>query len=162
MQYIVNNSYEEFSTRRNGFEFHFDGKRARVIILRTNTDDELVHIFDNNEVFFQLFLREEIVFLLIKFQGLNWVDIPFIAHKPLNLHPPDETKGYDIDILFANSTSGKLYVKRSETLSPGLSKALFWAAYRQIKNPPGNIQSRINKVHACFSSDEMARLSLGK
>ena len=162
MQYVINNTYEEFSTRRNGFKFNFDGKSAQVIILRTNTDDELVNIFDNNEVFFQLFLREEIVFLLIKFQGLNWVDIPFIAHKPLSLHPVDDTKGYDINILFANSISGRLYVQRFETLSPGLSKALFWAAYRQIKNPPDNIQSRINKVHACFSSDEMARLSLGK
>ncbi len=161
MDYLIGNNYDDFINLREGQNFFFDGKNARIILLRKNPDEDLIKIIENNEIFFQIFLKEDIIFLLIKIDELKWIDIPFVANKSLSLTFPD-LDGYRCEFLFANPTSGKLYVKRFENFSPGLSKALFWAAYKQIKNPPKNIKSRINKVHAGFSSDEMARLSLGK
>ncbi len=161
MDYLIGNNYNEFINLREGQRFYFDGENAQIIILRKNSDEDLIKILNNNEIFFQLFLKEEIIFLLIKIDELNWIDIPYVADKSITLTFPN-CKGYNCKILFANPLSGKLYVKRLINLSPGLSKALFWASYKQIKNPPKNIESKINKVHACFSSEEMARLSLGK
>ncbi len=162
MEYITGNTYSDFTNIREGQRFSFDGENAQIVILRKNLDEDLIQIFEENKVFFQIFLKEEIIFILIKFDELKWIDIPFIADEKLKLKFPENTTGYNCEILLANPMSGKLYVKREDKFSIGLSKALFWAAYKQIKNPPKNIISKINKVHSMFSSDEMARLSLGK
>ena len=161
MNYLIGNNYDDFINLREGQKFFFDGKNARIILLRKNPDEDLIRIIENNEIFFQIFLKEDIIFLLIKIDELKWIDIPFVANESLIPVFPD-LEGYKCEFLFANPTSGKLYVKRFQNFSPGLSKALFWAVYKQTKNRPKNIESKINKVHAGFSSDEMARLSLGK
>ncbi len=161
MEYLTGNNYNEFINLREGQRLSFDGKKAVITILRKNPDVETVKIFENNEIFFQIFIREEIIFLLIKIDGLKWVDIPFVS-KSITPVFPNDAKGYDCEIMLANPINGKLCAKRITCFSLGLSKALFWAIYKQVKNPPKNIESKINKVHACFSSDEMARLSLGK
>lgn len=161
MEYIIGNCYSDFINLREGQTFSFDGEKAQIVILRKNLDEDLIKIIEQNEIFFQIFLREEIIFILVKIDNLKWIDMPFVS-KSLNYPLVPDNTGYECEILLANSMSGKLHVKRMENFSIGLSKALFWATYKQIKNPIKDIQRKINKVHAGFSSEEMARLSLGK
>lgn len=162
MEYILEKSYDEFISRHEGINFHFDGQSAELVVLRKNIDDELIEIFNFDKVFFQLFLRDEVVFLLVKFDELKWIDVPFVISKKVTLNPPQRDLGYKINIILASAISGKVYALRDEVLNLGLSKALFWSAYRQMKKPLTNLQEKINKIRAGFSSDEMARLSLGR
>ncbi len=160
MKYIKGNTYKDFINQRECQYLSFDGEQVKIVILRKNLDEEIVSIVENSELFFQIFTKEEVVFLLVKFEKLKWLDMPFILDKNIKLNSWEE--GYYATVLLADPMSGKLLAKRTKMLSKGLSKALFWALKKQIENPPLNIIQKINKVHAGFSSDEMARLSLGK
>lgn len=164
MAYKIGNIYEDFINIRECAKFNFDGKNAQIVLLRKNISEEFIKQINEDEVFFQLFLREEIIFLLIKFASLNWLDIAFVCHHnicELEL-PPCDNHGYAVRILLADAMSGKLYTNRLEAFSHGLSKALYWAVKEQLEHPPQNIARKINKVCASFSAQEMARLSLGK
>ena len=161
MEYILGKNYDEFICRHEKIKFYFDGMSAKFVVPRKNVDDGLIDIFNFDRVFFQLFLKDGVVFVLIKFNELKWVDVPFVVSGAVNLAPPQLSERYGVNIIRANALSGRVYVNRREALGLGLSKALFWAAYRQMKHPVENLQSRINKIHASFSSEEMARLSLG-
>ena len=160
MKYIKGNIYKDKINQREGQFLSFDGEHIEVVVLRKNIDEDIVKTIEKEEVFFQLFSREEIVFLLMKFEGFKWLDMPFVLDKDIKLNSYED--GYYITILLFNPISGKLCAKRTKELSQGLSKALYWALKKQLENPPKNIKQKINKVHAGFSSDEMARLSLGK
>lgn len=162
MEYLVGNCYSDFINLREGQTFSFDGEKAQIVILRKNLDEDLINIIKNNEIFFQIFVKEEIIFILVKIDNLKWIDMPYATSLTSYPALPDDLKGYECEIILADPLSGKLHVKRLENFSIGLSKALFWATCKQIRTPIKDIQRKINKVHACFSSDEMARLSLGK
>ena len=58
MEYILEKSYDEFISRHEGINFHFDGQSAKLVVLRKNIDDELIEIFNFDKVFFQLFFSE--------------------------------------------------------------------------------------------------------
>lgn len=160
MKYIKGNIYKDKINQREGQFLNFDGEHIEVVVLRKNIDEDITKTIEKEEVFFQLFSREEVVFLLMKFEGFKWLDMPFVLNKDIKLNSYED--GYYITVLLFNPISGKLCAKRTKELSQGLSKALYWALKKQLENPPKNIQQKINKVHAGFSSDEMARLSLGK
>lgn len=164
MDFQTGKIYDDFINLRQTQYLCFAKNTVEIAILRKNMDEDFIEKIKHNEVFFQIFIRENIIFLLIKFEGLNWLDIPFVIKNVKSL--PDEINddnfGYKCQILLADAMSGKLYVNRFEGLSHGLSKALYWAICEQIKNPVKNFEQKVNKVHASFSSDEMARLSCGK
>lgn len=163
MKYSIGKKYDEFISLRQTEKLFFDGKSAEIILLKKNLTEDFIKQIENDEVFFQIFLKEGVIFLLIKFDTLNWIDIPFVAQTIIGKPalPSYTNHGYACHIILADAMSGKVRVNRLEAFSHGLSKALFWAAKEQIENPPQNIERKINKVHACFSSAEMARLSLG-
>lgn len=163
MKYAEGEKHKDLISKREGQKFYFDGENVEIVVLRKNPDEEVIKMIAENEIFFQLFLREEIVFLLIKVDGLKWIDIPFVIEKSTKLkHPDDINRNYFANIIFADCVNGKVCAARTQTLGHGLSKALFWALKKQLEYPIENIRQKINKVHAGFSSDEMARLSLGK
>lgn len=159
--YKIGEKYEEFTSLREKISFDFDGLRGRVVALKKYPKANEIEHFQNDDVFFQLFLREGIIFLLIKFNDAKWLDIPYVNHHKIKeLKKP--IRGFDVEIMVANANTGELLARRLETFNIGLSLALFWAISAQLKDPPKDIIRKINKVHAAFSSDEMARLSLGK
>ena len=55
MNYLIGNNYDDFINLREGQKFFFDGKNARIILLRKNPDEDLIRIIENNEIFFRYF-----------------------------------------------------------------------------------------------------------
>ena len=142
MDFQTGKIYDDFINLRQTQYLCFAKNTVEIVILRKNMDEDFIEKIKHNEVFFQIFIIKNV--------------------KSLPDEINDDNFGYKCQILLADAMSGKLYVNRFEGLSHGLSKALYWAICEQIKNPVKNFEQKVNKVHASFSSDEMARLSCGK
>ena len=163
MQFEEGKIYKEFISLREKISFDFDGQKGKIVLLKKYPKPEEIEHIKECDAFFQIFLKEGIIFLLIKFGELKWLDIPFVLHhKVENLKLPENDCGYGVEILIADANTGKLLINKFVNLTNGLSKALFWAIKKQLEEPPKDIVRKVNKVHAAFSSDEMARLSLGR
>lgn len=161
--YICNQSYENFISLRDKNIFDFDGQNITLTFLRRFPKEAEIKAFSEDEIFFQLFVRNEILFLLLKVGQIPWLDIPFVLHhkvKNLEQNKDEILCGCKCRIYFANAISGKLLVIKDVILPLGISKAFYWEIKKQIETLPKDLTRRINKVHASFSSDEMVRLSL--
>lgn len=155
--------YREFQTKNEGCALVFDGDVVRIFILFKNPDGDKIKAVAEFDPFFQIYSKNNIIFLLIKFQGLDWLDVPYI-HKgvePKNIQ--DEAFFcYPVEIFLANSDSGEVILKRRSSFSNGLSKAFYFAIQKQKSHLPKNIEEKINALRASFHPNEIARLSLGK
>ena len=96
MKYAEGEKHKDLISKREGQKFYFDGENVEIVVLRKNPDEEVIKMIAENEIFFELFFREELVFLLIKMDGLNWIDIPFVNEKRPNLKDLDPINGNTI------------------------------------------------------------------
>ena len=140
----------------------FEENRANIFIFERGPAQKTVDEITDTEPFFQIYQKNNIIFLLIKFKTLDWIDVPYIfegeSPKPLK----DNISGYPCSIYFADIITGKLLAQRHLCLSNGLSKALYFAIENQKTHLPNNIVQKINSIRASFHPNEIARLSLGK
>lgn len=161
-QYKVGEKYEEFLYKGDVAAMKFIKKRADIFILQKDPSDTCIYEILNSRPFFQIYTKNNIIFLLIKFGNLDWIDIPYVHSGISVLEINDDEYGYPCRIFFANSTSGVLLGKRYVCFSNGLSKAFYFAVKEQQKHLPKNILEKINSIRASFHPNEIARLSLGR
>lgn len=163
--YKTGEKYKEFICKNNISLIKFDGKDLNIFILENSPNQEMINEIKNSKPFFQIYTKNNIIFLLIKFGTLDWIDIAYIHNKQnaQNIQKiEDDTFGYPCNLFFINSDNGMLLQKRYDCLSHGLSKALYFAIKKQDEYLPKNILEKINSIRASFHPNEIARLSLGK
>jgi len=161
-KYKIGEKYKEFISKNNVAGIKFDGKNMNIFILEKNPDEKMINEIKNSKPFFQIFSKNNIIFLLVKFGALDWIDIPYIHNKNKIEKIEDDNFGYPCNIFFINAEDGKLLLKRYDCLSNGLSKAFYFAIEKQNEHLPKNILEKINSIRASFHPNEIARLSLGK
>ncbi len=160
--YKTGEKYSEFCIKNEISIMNFNKNRADIFIFRKSPDVNLINCIKNSNPFFQIYTKNNIVFLLIKFEDIDWIDVPYI-HNDSNIDEiRDEHSGYLCRIFFIDNEDGKLILKRHTCFSNGLSKAFYFALQEQKKHLPKNILEKINSIRASFHPNEIARLSLGK
>ncbi len=163
--YKTGDCYEEFHSKSELSVMHFENNSANLFILQKPPNESTIKEYKNSKPFFQIYFKNNIIFILIKFKNLDWIDIPYIHKKDLPKRIDDDTSGYPANIYIIDRLSGKLLIKRHSCFSNGLSKALYFAMEKQIENPKQiqrNIMEKINSIRASFHPNEIARLSLGR
>jgi len=161
-QYKTGKIYKEFIQKTEMSVMNFDGKNVDIFILRENPPADVVESVKSTVPFFQIYTKNNIIFILIKFEDLDWIDIPYINQTLTLQEIKDDISGYPCKIHFANSKTGELLVERYTCISNGLSKAFFFAIQEQKSHLPVNVIQKINSIRASFHPNEIARLSLGK
>ena len=126
-----------------------------------NPDEHIIKEFEQDP-FFQIYFKNDIMFLLLKFPSLKWIDIPCIFTKNTRNSFSFEDDNFPCKIILANSNTGKLFINRICDMPCGISKAFIQGIHTQIDLPKKVAIEKINSVRSSYSSDEMARLSLGK
>ncbi len=161
-KYKTGKCYSEFCIKNEISIMNFDKNAADIFIFKKSPDENFIKNIQNSVPFFQIYTKNNIVFLLVKFENLDWIDIPYIhGGKPLD-KINDEVFGYLCRIFFIDNTTGRIILKRHACFSNGLSKAFYYALLEQKKHLPKNILEKINSIRASFHPNEIARLSLGK
>ncbi len=160
--YKTGERYLEFCIKNEISVMNFNKNRADIFIFRKSPDKDTIHNIKNSKPFFQIYTKNNILFLLIKFENLNWIDIAYIHKNNTPDKIEDELSGYLCRVFFIDNVTGKLILKRHTCFSNGLSKAFYYAILEQKKHLPKNILEKINSIRASFNPDEIARLSLGK
>lgn len=163
MKYIKDEIYDDFILKTEQVFMEFDDNRAEIYLCEKAPKENFVENFKTKKPFFQIFVRSGIIFLLVKFQGLDWIDIPYIRKDGSEIKKiEDETAGYPVSVYLFDINTGRLVENRHVCFTHGLSKAFYYAVLNQIKNPPKNIEEKINSIRASFNPNEIARLSLGR
>ncbi len=159
--YKINNCYKEFISNREVILANLKPDGLTLKFLWKNPDEHIVQCF-NQTPFFQLYFKNDIMFLLLKFKELKWVDIPCIFTKNTKNHFFSDEDNFPCTILLANSNTGKLFVNQTCKMPIGISKAFIQAVHTQIDLPKKVAIEKINSIRSSFCASEMARLSLGK
>ena len=161
-QYKTGKIYKEFLLKSETTLMRFEENRVKIFIFQRDPDKQTIDEFTNSDPFFQIYTKNNIIFLLIKFKTLDWIDIPYIFENADIKEIKDENMGYGCSLFLADIGTGKLLSQRQLCLSNGLSKALYFAIQKQKNHLPNNILQKINSIRASFHPNEIARLSLGK
>lgn len=161
-QYKTGKNYKEFLLKNEATLMRFEENHINIFIFERGPVQETVDEIRDFDPFFQIYVKNNIIFLLIKFKTLDWIDVPYVFEGTSPKPPKDDAAGYACTIYFADILTGKLLVQRHLALSNGLSKALYFAIEEQKKHLPNNIVQKINSIRASFHPNEIARLSLGK
>lgn len=159
--YKINENYKEFISKREIIKAELNSKELVLKFLWKNPDDFTINAL-SNAPFFHLYFKDDITFLLIKFEGLNWLDIPCNFKSSVSQFFSSNLKKFPCKILLVNSNTGKLFINKTYFMPEGISKAFIQAIHLQKDMPQKQILRKINAVQASFSSYEMLRLSLGK
>lgn len=160
--YTTGKCYEEFQIKNEISIMNFSKNNADIFIFKKTPDKDFIQNVENSNPFFQIYTKNNIVFLLIKFDNLDWTDIPYIHQNEIPDIIKDDTSGYSCKIFLIDNVTGKVILKRHTCFSNGLSKAFYYAILEQQKHLPKNIKEKINSIRASFHPNEIARLSLGK
>lgn len=160
--YKTGEIYAEFQLKNEISIMNFKQNHANIFIFKKSPDKTLIETVKNSNPFFQIYTKNNIVFLLLKLETIDWIDIPYIHQDNLPDIIDDEISGYLCTIYLIDFVSGKIILKKHTCFSNGLSKAFYYALLGQKKHLPKNIKEKINSIRASFHPNEIARLSLGK
>lgn len=159
--YEPNQYYEEFISNREAVLAHLSPKGLTLKFLWKNPDEVIINNFSTSP-FFQLYFKNEITFLLLKFADLKWIDIPLVFTKNTKSLFSFDEDNFPCDILLANSNTGKLFLHKTYNMPKGITKALVQAVHLQKDLTKKAAIEKINNIRSSYSASEMSRLSLGK
>ncbi len=159
-KYETGKIYKEFITNNEGIIASLNHEALTLKFLWKNPDSHIVDCM-LQEPFFQLYFKNDIMFLLIKFNELKWVDIPcFFTKNTKNLFY-FESDNLPCKILLANSNTGKLFLNQTYFMPKGISKAFVQGVHTQKDISKKTVIEKINTIRSSYSASEMSRLSLG-
>ena len=159
--YEPNQYYEEFISNREAILAHLSPKGLTLKFLWKNPDETIIENF-SAAPFFQLYFKNDIMFLLLKFKDLKWIDIPLVFTKSTKNLFSFEEDNFPCNILLANSNTGKLFLYKTYNMPKGITKALVQAVHLQKDLTKKAAIEKINNIRSSYSASEMSRLSLGK
>ena len=74
-QYKTGKIYKEFLLKSETTLMRFEENRVKIFIFQRDPDKQTIDEFTNSDPFFQIYTKNNIIFLLIKFKTLDWIDI---------------------------------------------------------------------------------------
>lgn len=160
-KYKPNQYYEEFISNREAILAHLSPKGLTLKFLWKNPDETIIENF-SAAPFFQLYFKNDIMFLLLKFKDLKWIDIPLVFTKSTKNLFSFEEDNFPCNILLANSNTGKLFINNIFEMPKGITKAFVQAIHTQKDLSKKTAIEKINSVRSSYSASEMSRLSLGR
>lgn len=159
--YKLNRHYKEFISNREAILANLTPEELTLKFLWKNPDEHIIKTV-SKEPFFQLYFKNDIMFLLLKFEDLKWIDIPCLFTRNSKSLFHFEEGNFPCKIMLANSNTGKLFVNYKCCMPQGITKAFIQGIHTQKDMTKKAAIEKINSVRSSYSATEMSRLSLGK
>lgn len=104
--------------------------------------------------------KNEIIFLLLKFEGMPWMDAPYSIHlsPPVDLAEVEEGTGYGLQIFLVDSSTGILKAMRIIGLGTEWSRRFKEAVERQRETAfdAGIYDAKIQNIYRSFTPKDLA------
>ncbi len=158
--YEVNKTYQEFITNREAILASLGQEALTLKFLWKNPDEHIIEAM-KNPPFFQLYFKNDIMFLLLKFKDLKWIDIPLLFSKNTKSLFYSDLDEFPTKIMLINSNTGKLFINEEFLMPKGITKAFIQSVHTQKDITKKVAIQRINAIRSSYSATEMSMLSLG-
>jgi len=163
-KYAVGERINKFETGQEAVYFDMDDGGAKLVILFNSPNEQEINGISKGALEFGLFEMEGIIFVLIKPDGMPWMDAPYVAHLSKNLTTLQEIEcgqGYGCTIILADSSTGKIKALRlvglGTTLSRWLKNNIEWQLKREFDRK--EYERALASATEKYSSEDMAKFS---
>ena len=106
--------------------------------------------------------KDGIIFFLVKFGSLDWMDAPYnvARSKPFDLQElTDENKGYAVQIVLIDGMTGLVMALKLIGLPHDMSKRLKELIEKQQETPINDYDAVLNRIYSSYDTDDLAKLA---
>jgi hypothetical protein len=141
------------------FDFQQSGP-VMIIFFERPTDKEIESI-RAGKLEFAFYEKDEIIFILSKFQGIEWMDAPYTVHlsKPFEFQEMQEGLGFGLQIILVDAATGIIKAMRYVGLSTQFSIKLKKAIEAQREQPWDlhRYDVRLQNIYNNYSTSDLAK-----
>jgi hypothetical protein len=158
----VGELFEEGKTRYNeGVIFEFTQSGPILLMFFNHPTENEIASIKSGKLELAFLEKDEVIFILSKFQGMSWIDAPYTVHlsKPFTFDNMTPDQGFGLTIYLIDASSGILKAIRYVGLSNDFSGKLKATILRQKEMSFDAIayNRRINTIYANYSTDDLVR-----
>jgi hypothetical protein len=158
----VGELFEEGKTRYNeGVIFEFTQSGPILLMFFNHPTENEIASIKSGKLELAFLEKDEVIFILSKFQGMSWIDAPYTVHlsKPFTFDDMAPDQGFGLTIYLIDANSGILKVIRYVGLSNEFSRKLRAAILRQKETHFDKTlhDLKINSIYANYSTDDLVR-----
>lgn len=113
-RYAVGERYEDLVSKE-GIRFDMNDEGGTLIIYFDRPTDPEIQAIKKGSIQFKLLEMKNIIFLLTKFEGMEWMDAPYHVELSKNLtelRDLQENQGYALHIILVDGTIGEIKAMR--------------------------------------------------
>lgn len=164
--FIVGKVYQEVIGHQEGMLFDVDDSGIMVKVFFENPTNNEIKQFDVDKPFeMKLVELRNIIFPLLKFGNLQWMDAPYSVHLSKNLthlEVPTEETGLAMHIALYDTHTGKLCSNRIIGLSTNMSKKLIKIINEQKQKTFDRKEHdrNIRNVYAAYPTKKLVQMAI--
>lgn len=161
----VGKNYSEHIGAPDDIHCHITDAGLHIRIRMFNpTEDELLQLSSKANIQFKLLKMRGIIFILVKFGSLQWMEAPYNANLARNLSRlPSfgDSTGFYTSIEVYDTSSGKLCLQRNVFLPTEMSKQLVSYMEEQLKEPISidKMGIQLNEIYRTYSTKELLKFA---
>ena len=162
--YEVGQIIEEFRGRPEGVRFDMADDGATLLIFFSGPSKGEIESIGKGKVQLGMFVKEDIIFILSKFENLPWMDAPYhvaLSQNLTELQEIEEGQGYGCHIVLIDSTIGRIETMRLVGLSTEFSKKLKENIGKQMCEDFGRLvyAEKLNRIFCAYTTKDMVACS---
>jgi hypothetical protein len=158
----VGKLFEEGKTHyQEGVKFDFTQSGPILFLFFNRPTQKEVESVKTGKFEYGLYVKDEVIFLFFKFQGLEWMDAPYTVHlsEQFEFEEVEDGKGFALNIFLIDSSTGILEAIRLCGLSTKFSLE-FQNAVQIQRNIPFDkttYEKKINMVYGNYATSDLVQ-----
>lgn len=153
--YTVGDIYQKAVNHQEGLVFDIDDSGINLsVYMRKPTTHEIEQFASGKPFEMKLVQLKNIIFSIVKFGDMDWMDAPYTVHLSRNLtklEVPANGYGLAMTVHLYDTQTGKLLCNRLLSLSTEISRGLIKMVMEQ-KEKPFNRQDYIDNVRSIYTA----------
>lgn len=158
----VGKLFEEGKTKYpEGVKFDFYQEGPVLYLFFNRPTEKEIESVKSGKFEIAMYAREEIIFILAKFQGMEWMDAPYSVHlsKPFEFESIETGKGFGLNTFLVDASTGILKVIRFSGLSTDFSLKFVFAIenQRRLSFDNASYEQKLNAIYGNYSTSDLVQ-----
>jgi hypothetical protein len=146
---------------QEGVIFDFQQAGPLLYLFFNSPTETEIESIKKGEFEIGFYQKDEVIFIMAKFQGMPWMDAPYSVHlsQPFEFQEITEGKGFGLTTLLVDANTGILKAIRYSGLSTEFSRKLRIAIENQknISWDERSYNQKIDMIYDNYSTDDLVR-----
>lgn len=143
---------------KEGVLFDIDDNGCNLIIRFNAPSNNEIQAIKQSKIKIGYYTEGEAIFMLFKFEGINWIDAPYSVKLSKNLTKIEEIndgQGLAINIYLVDANTGILKSMRLVGLPTGFSRKLKLAIEKQMSMSFENYNQTVNTIYRKYTTKKL-------